>query len=335
MYKLQILVPQYKETEDVIAPLLNTIALQQGVDIARDVGVIICNDGSNVILSQEFLNAFPMDTQYLRNPHRGISATRNACLEAATADYVMFCDADDVFIDLTGMQRILTKIDEGFNAICSIYLEESKDPETGASVFLRKEKELHFVHGKVFNRHFLNENHLRFSERLAVCEDCHFVPLAVTLSGQEIEQLSQPFYLWRWNGDSITRSTPDYHLKAYVDALTASALITEEWLSRGRLRDAQMSHTSMIYGFYCDLNRLNDNETWNRSYRDKAMACFKPYFERYRYLYEGISPEDHAIVRHKAFEERDLGDEFVETISFEDFLRMVESFQTKEVNTHG
>ena len=51
MKKLQILVPQYKETEDIIKPLLDSIEVQQNVDLKNDVGVIIVNDGTDVHLS--------------------------------------------------------------------------------------------------------------------------------------------------------------------------------------------------------------------------------------------------------------------------------------------
>ena len=54
--KFQILIPQYQETEEVIKPLLDSIEVQQNVDLKKDVGVIICNDGSDIILSDEFFN---------------------------------------------------------------------------------------------------------------------------------------------------------------------------------------------------------------------------------------------------------------------------------------
>ena len=56
--KLQILVPQYKETNEVIKPLLDSIEVQQNVDLKNDVGVIIVNDGTDVHLSNEFLNRY-------------------------------------------------------------------------------------------------------------------------------------------------------------------------------------------------------------------------------------------------------------------------------------
>ena len=53
--KLQILVPQYKETDEVIKPLLDSIAIQQAVDFS-EIGVIICNDGSDVFLTEDLLS---------------------------------------------------------------------------------------------------------------------------------------------------------------------------------------------------------------------------------------------------------------------------------------
>lgn len=47
---LDILIPQYKETDEIIKPMLDSIALQQNVDF-KDIGVIIVNDGSDVFLN--------------------------------------------------------------------------------------------------------------------------------------------------------------------------------------------------------------------------------------------------------------------------------------------
>ena len=102
MKKLQILIPQYKETDEVVKPLLDSIAVQQNIDFDT-LGVIICNDGSDVHLSDNLLNAYPFEVQYHLCEHGGVSATRNACLDRATAEYVMFCDADDMFCDVCGL----------------------------------------------------------------------------------------------------------------------------------------------------------------------------------------------------------------------------------------
>ena len=128
--KLQILIPQYKETDDILKPMLDSIAIQQNVDFS-DFGVIICNDGSDTFLTEEFLNSYPFGIEYYKEKHGGVSATRNACLDHAVADYVMFCDADDMFYNACGLWIIFREIDMGvFDSMTSVFIEESRHPET-------------------------------------------------------------------------------------------------------------------------------------------------------------------------------------------------------------
>jgi len=68
--RLQILIPQYNETDDIIKPLLDSIALQQNVPF-DEIGVIICNDGTAVHLSPSLLSSYPFKIEYHLEPHRG------------------------------------------------------------------------------------------------------------------------------------------------------------------------------------------------------------------------------------------------------------------------
>ena len=72
--KLQILIPQYEETDEIVKPLLDSIAIQQSVDF-NEIGVIIVNDGSNIHLSKDFLDSYPYKIEYYLNEHLGVSAT--------------------------------------------------------------------------------------------------------------------------------------------------------------------------------------------------------------------------------------------------------------------
>ena len=112
--KLEILIPQYNETEEVLKPLLDSIEIQQNVDF-NDIGVIICNDGSDIIFSQEFLDGYSFNITYIKCEHRGVSAARNTCLDNATAEYVMFCDADDLFYNACALYIIFEEIKKGFD----------------------------------------------------------------------------------------------------------------------------------------------------------------------------------------------------------------------------
>ena len=136
--KLQFLIPQYKETDEVVKPLLDSIALQQSVDF-NDIGVIICNDGTDVHLSDEFINSYPFKVEYYLCEHKGVSATRNACLDHATADYVMFCDADDMFYNMCGLYIVIREINNGgFDSLMSAFTEETRDPKTKSIVYVNR-----------------------------------------------------------------------------------------------------------------------------------------------------------------------------------------------------
>ena len=149
--KLQILVPQYHETDEVIKPLLDSIAIQQSVDF-DDIGVIICNDGSDTFLTDGFLQSYPFKIDYYKEPHRGVSATRNACLDHADADYVMFCDADDMSYNACGLWIVFREMAVGFDSMVSMFVEESRHPETKEIVYVNNDMDSNFVHGKVHRR---------------------------------------------------------------------------------------------------------------------------------------------------------------------------------------
>ena len=137
MKRLEILIPQYKETEEIIKPLLDSIEIQQNVDLKNDVGVVIVNDGTDVLLSDDFLNKYTYDIKYIKNEHKGVSATRNACLDNSSAEYVMFCDADDMFYNACGLYIVFKEIAAGgFDSLVSVFIEETRDPATKDPVYI-------------------------------------------------------------------------------------------------------------------------------------------------------------------------------------------------------
>jgi glycosyltransferase involved in cell wall biosynthesis len=179
--KLQLLIPQYKETESEIKPLLDSLSIQQSINFS-EIGVIITNDGTDVHLSQPFLNSYPFQIDYYLAPHQGVSATRNYCLDRATADYVMFCDADDMFCHACGLYFIFKEIEKGFDVFLSIFVEESRDKSKNP-IYINHEKDATFVHGKAYRRQFLIDNNIRWKEHLTIHEDSYFNYLCQACAG--------------------------------------------------------------------------------------------------------------------------------------------------------
>ena len=255
--ELQILVPQYNETEKVISALLDSIQIQQGVDLANNIGVIIVNDGSTTFLSDDFLTKYSFPIEYHKDKHRGIPGTRNALLRYATADYIMFCDADDMFGSMVAIYSILNSIYMGgFDELVSFFYNEAYLPPNNALIFAENTRVIHpFIHGKVFNRKYLADNDIWFNEEVNYHEDVYFCFLAHSCT-QNVKLLQQYAYIWKANAQSITH-TPNFSIKNYTDSLKAIKLVCGELLRREKKTDASFYFTCCVFNSYFFMHQPN------------------------------------------------------------------------------
>lgn len=323
--RLQILVPQYKETEQVIKPLLDSIEVQQNVDLKNDVGVIIVNDGTDVHLSREFLDRYSYHIDYRLHEHRGVSATRNACLDYATADYVMFCDADDMFYNACGLYIVFREIEGGgFDSLVSSFIEESRMPGSRIPVYINHDMDSTFVHGKVHRRQFLLDNNIRWNDALTIHEDSYFNCLCQRLA-KELKHSVTSFYLWRWRDDSVCRHDPKYILKTYNNMLDSNDALVMQFIKRGRSSDAQFFAVNMIYDAYFTMNKAEWLNQQNHEYRIATERRFKDYWLKYKHLHDAI-PQDVKAQIIMGIKNRMYTEGMVlETMTFNEWIKQVEA----------
>ena len=284
--KLQILIPQYKETDEVVKPLLDSIAIQQSISF-DEVGVIICNDGSDVYLSEELINGYPFEIQYHKEPHRGVSAMRNACLDYATADYVCFCDSDDMFLNACGLYIVFREMVQGFDTLISCFVEESRNPETKEVIYTNHEMDSTFVHGKIHRRQYLIDNHIRWNDKLTIHEDSYFNILCQNLT-TSVKYCQMPFYLWKWRDDSVCRHDQKYILKTYNNMLDSNDALIDEFLKRGMMDKAMFYTVFMIFDAYYTMNKPDWIDQENQKYRKKTERRFKEYFIKHEDLWKAM-----------------------------------------------
>lgn len=327
--KLQILIPQYKETDEIIKPLLDSIALQQNVDLKNEVGVIIVNDGTDIHLSKELINSYPFKVEYYFNEHKGVSATRNACLDKAIAEYVMFCDADDMFCNVCGLWIIFREIaNGGFDSLTSVFMEESVHPETKEHYYIHRGSieaggvDGTFVHGKVHRRQYLINNNIRWDEDLTIHEDSYFNCLCQKLS-KEVKYCPTPFYLWKWRDESVCRRDPKYILKTFPNMILSNTRLVRQFLSRKMEQEAQFYATSMIFDAYYSLNCKQWLELENKEYRDILEKKFKEYYLEFEPQFKAVDSKiRYQIVagqRNRFFQE---GLE-LESLTFDQWLKHI------------
>ncbi len=325
--KLQILVPQYKETDEIVKPLLDSIEVQQNVDLANDVGVIIVNDGTDVRLSEELFKRYSFPIEYHLAEHRGVSATRNACLDYATADYVMFCDADDMFFNACGLYIVFREMEgNGFDSLVSAFVEESREPVTKTPIYINHDMDSTFVHGKIHRRKYLLEKGIRWNPALTIHEDSYFNCLCQRLSG-EVKYSQTPFYLWKWRDASVCRHDPKYILKTYNNMLDSNDALVYQFLLRDRKQDAQFYAVSMIYDAYFTMNKDEWLNQENVEYRRATELRFKDYWLKYKYLHDSI-PMDMKVQIIMGVKNRMYAEGMVlETLTFEQWIRQVEQME--------
>lgn len=321
--KLQFLIPQYNETEQDIKNLLDSIEIQQNIDM-DDIGAIIVNDGSDVILSDKFLNSYSYDIEYLREPHNGVSATRNKALEAATADYVMFCDADDMFYNACGLYIIFREIEnDGFDTLVSAFIEETRNPETKEILYVNHDIDQTFVHGKIHRRKFLLKNNIKWNNDLTIHEDSYFNCLCQNLA-KNAKYSSTPFYLWKWRDNSVCRHDPKYILKTYNNMLDSNTALVNQFLKR-KMKDTAMYYaTAMIYDAYFTMNKDEWLNQENKEYRKAVEDRFALYWKEFKDLHDAI-PEDTKTqiiigLRNRMYAEGMI----LETQTFADWIKQFE-----------
>ena len=320
--KLQILIPQYNESEDILKPMLDSIAIQQNIDFS-ELGVVIVNDGSDVHLSEDFLNSYPFKVEYYLNEHKGVSATRNACLDKATADYVMFCDADDMFFNACGLYIIFREMTLGtFDTLVSAFVEETRIPDVKEIAYINREMDSTFVHGKVHRRKFLLDNNIRWNDSLTIHEDSYFNCLCQRIA-KEVKYCPSPFYLWKWRDDSVCRHDPKYILKTYNNMLDSNTALVEQFILRNSPDNAQFYCVSMIYDAYFTMNKKEWINQENKAFRKATEKRFAEYYRRFKYLYDAIDEKVKANIimgiKNRMFQEGLL----MESITFDDWIKHI------------
>lgn len=277
--KLQILVPQYKETDTIVKPLLDSLLVQQNVDF-NEFSVIIVNDGTDVRLSEDLLKSYPYQIDYYIAPHRGVSATRNTCLDYATADYVMFCDADDMFYNACGLYLIFREIDIGFDSLSSRFIEESVLSD-GKHIYINRDNDNTFVHGKVQRRQYLIDNDIRWNPNLTIHEDSYFNVQCAELTDKH-KYLKEAFYLWKWRDNSVCRSDSKYILKTFHCLVDSIDALVEKFEKVGKHDKAVYYTVFLLFNAFYTMNKPEWRQQENLEYITTTELRVYQFFDKYR-----------------------------------------------------
>lgn len=353
MKKLDILVPHYHEPAEVIKPLLDSIAIQQNVDF-NEIGVIICHDGAepsinssvdlgdyypSEVESKEFefyddagiggnysiFTDYPFEIKQIHIPHKGVSAARNAALDASDAEYVMWCDCDDMFFNACGLWVAFRDIAEHDpDTFVSAFLEESRTADTGKPVYLVHTEDATFVHGKIHRRQYLIDKGIRWDEKLTIHEDSYFNILAQSLTEKRYE-CPTAFYLWKYRTESVCRHDQKYMLKTYHHMIDSNDALIEEFRRRGEDVKLKFYVVLAVMDAYYTMNKKEWIDQENKEYRDSTERRFAEYFRKYRDVWDSVSDRDKMKVSNNVRARSIYAGMGMESVTIADWLNHIET----------
>ncbi|MDR1560162.1 MAG: glycosyltransferase [Clostridiales bacterium] len=216
-YLISVITPVYNAGK-FIADRLNRLL---GMEL-NGVEIVIVDDGSgdnSLTLCHNAVDG-KNDVLLISQPHSGLSEARNTGIHAASGEYIMFLDCDDILLE------------EGFSEVKRRLLRYAPDILMGKFILLLEnggilrpkyafprldsaEESIGFIYGSVpdtiwnvwryvCRREFLVRNNLLFARGL-LCEDLEWTPRALR-AANHIEFCDEPFYGYYYNMyGSITR----------------------------------------------------------------------------------------------------------------------------------
>lgn len=280
MKKIEFLVPQYKEDENIIKNLLDSIKIQQSINF-NDFKMIIVNDGSDIILSKNFLNSYPFEIQYILQSHGGVSKARNRALKESSAEYIMFCDADDMFSNVYGVFLLLKIIEEYHEDVyITPFVEATTDIENNVQYIVHEEQHHPFIHGKIFRRKYLIENNIKFPEYTQISEDMYFCYLAQNLT-KRVRMMPTPIYLWKWRPDSQVRQDEMFIPKTYDQAVCAFDELVTQFYKRKKYDIAAYFMVNFIFDIYYTLNLSIFSKPEAKQYINNINKKAKLFYDKY------------------------------------------------------
>ena len=323
--KLQLLIPQYNETDEVVKPMLDSIAIQQGIDF-DDIEVLIGNDGSDTKLSEDFLNSYPYSIKYFQFEHTSPAGTRQRLFDKASADYVMFCDADDMFLNVLAICTIFYYIDKDFDALICDFVEQYKNQETGEVHYITHKKDERFVHGKVYKRQHIIDDNVVWREDIKYHEDGSYNVLAL-YTAKKVEHCKNPLYLWRWRDNSICRSDPLYVLKTYTRMIYSNAYLVRDFLDRELLDKAKYQVGVLIYNTYFILNKPVWLDPMNAKYRYETELCVKEYWNKHKDMFNMIDDSMRNAIVSGVKQRVLMEGVLLEKFTFDEWIKHIEELE--------
>lgn len=229
--KVSIVVPMYR-CEDTLERCVDSVLAQT----CPDFELLLINDGSPDRVPEIAAGYVQRDprVRLLSQENRGVSAARNAGIDAAKGRYLLFVDADDRLCK-DAVETLLLAAKGGAQVIHFAYIRQKgalsqvvPSPVNAEGVLAREEIRqtvlplllsgwsLNACWNNFYETRLLQENGIRFPEGMALDEDFAFV-CDVFAAASSAQFLQKPLYRYLLNPKSAVRRMDERHVRASMD----------------------------------------------------------------------------------------------------------------------
>ncbi len=196
MNTIAVILPVYK-AHDTIKQTLSSISMQRVVSYS----IYLIIDGEE-FGSYDYLKAqFDINIMYMEN-NGGPAVARQYGIDNTSEEFISFIDADDTYISSLALYSQHLEFNENIAMVSSTFAEENKN-----HTLRLKEKDMIWMHGKMYRRAFIEKYDIRFNKTRAN-EDVGFNTQCQCYANEKeyIGLSKQITYLWQWRDNSIVRS---------------------------------------------------------------------------------------------------------------------------------
>lgn len=291
---LEIIITHWREPLCDCEKLFQSLATQRGIR-PGECRVTVIQDGEDGALdTAEIMRAYPCVSRVTKVLHGGVSYARNRGIDQADAEWVMFCDCDDMFYSCDSLRRILDVCGEAEekDILYGTFLTEYMD-EDGQTFFTPNGWNTVFIHGKVWRLEWLREKRVRFYDGLAFSEDQLFnATAALETTEDRIGVIPGTIYVWCLRAGSCTADRKN-DPRNRDHAVTRRALMPQICMEHGKADRALTNAARGILDSYHELTVIPIDEDERRHLEERV---YRELIVPWEYALDEIDNDDFAQI---------------------------------------
>lgn len=287
--KISVIVPVYNVTEEYFKVCVDYLIEQT----LKEIEIIVVNDGSDEQLTGYYQSYCKKDTRinYIFQKNSGVSAARNAGIEAAKGEYLVFVDADD-WIEYNTCEQVYAyakakNLDVVLYGYFSNYINKelvrvlqnseqlSFETQKLQLAILQGDKDYQMIElgatlGKVVRRELLIQNDIRYILGLKQGEDALF-SMNIYEYAEKIGYLPKALYHYRRSASSASASyQPDISDRVKKTLGEYEKFITKHHNNDTYKKALLKKETALLFSEILPMNFYHENNPhgWKQNKRE-------------------------------------------------------------------